>query len=214
MPNKAKVRLPPLKQPPNEPYCGPTCVKMILDFYGIKYSLKRLVKTLQSKDGVVITKVGIFFLKHNFKVTLSTWWDYFPNRFLDLADDEMEREALSWCRKRNGIKNGADRLFRKTLHQFIGKGGKIITRPPKISEVRAVLMKKNPPILDVEASTLWGARQKIQRTEHMVVPVSISKKTIILNDPSHGQIEVPIDRFLFSFYRSDAGALFLEPPAN
>ena len=55
------LKIPLFLQPATGPYCGPTCIKMLLAFYGKKVSLKYLVKNLpMTKTGIDMFSMGNF----------------------------------------------------------------------------------------------------------------------------------------------------------
>lgn len=120
------LKIPIFFQPTTKPYCGPTCIKMILSFYGKNFSLKELVGKLPMiSTGIDMCSMGLFFMDLGFESTI------FINK--NSAD----------------AKNPAYKL---TTPVFIEMGGLLITRAIRISDIKKFLARKCPVILNIENS--------------------------------------------------------------
>lgn len=114
------LKIPIFYQPQTKPYCGPACVKMVLAYYGVKVSLRNLIKLMpMTRNGISPYSMG------GFLKALA------PTVFID------KNSACScfWCKRDK-------RLYKEA-------GGVLIPRAVRISDIRLSLFKGYPVILNV-----------------------------------------------------------------
>ena len=116
-------------QPATKPYCGPTCVKMVLGFYGIKISLNKLVKQLpMTESGVDLCSMGLFLRSFGLVAM-----------FLD-----------------SNSKDGGQVFYKSAIPLFVKGGGLLIERSIRISDVEMAIVLGFPVILNIESSRKPG----------------------------------------------------------
>jgi ABC-type bacteriocin/lantibiotic exporter with double-glycine peptidase domain len=119
------LKIPIFLQPVTKPYCGPTCMKMILGFYGIKISLNKLVKQLpMTESGIDLCSMGLFLRNFGFVAT-----------FLD-----------------GNSKSSGHVFYKSATPLFVKGGGSLINRAIRISDVKEAIAMGCPVILNIESS--------------------------------------------------------------
>lgn len=119
------LKIPVFFQPTTKPYCGPTCIKMVLSFYGVRISLSNLVRLLPvTVTGMDLCSMGIFLRSLGF-ITV----------FIDKDTADAKNP-----------------VYKRTMPLFMKEGGLLIPRAMKTSDIRKALTRSHPIILNVENS--------------------------------------------------------------
>ena len=117
------LKIPVFFQPATKPYCGPTCIKMILSFYGIRTSLENLVRLLPvTRTGMDLCSMGIFLRSLGF-ITV----------FIDKDTADAKNP-----------------VYKRTMPLFMKEGGLLIPRAMRTSDIRKALARGYPIILNTE----------------------------------------------------------------
>ena len=117
------LKIPIFFQPINKPYCGPTCIKMILYYYGIRISLNNLVRLLPvTRAGIDMCSMGMFL------------------RSLGLVTIFINKDSAD-------AKNPA---YKRTTPLFLKAGGLLIPRATRTVDIRKAIVGGCPVILNVE----------------------------------------------------------------
>ena len=125
------LKIPVFLQPFDKPYCGPTCIKMVLDFYRIKISLKTLVKQLpMTKTGIDLSSVGLFLRNFGFIALF--------------VDKEYKGGRWVW--------------YKSAVPLFTKQGIYLIHKEIRISDMREVIAMGCPIIINIESSKNPGGR--------------------------------------------------------
>jgi hypothetical protein len=194
----------------SKPHCGPVCAKMVLEFYGRRYSLKKIIaRTETSEAGTTIWRLGTFFVREGFEVKIVAWVHHaFPNRFFNLDKDEARHDLMRWCRK-EGLKK-TSKNPRKDMLRFMEEGGIVVPRPVTVEDIRDDLSHGFPPILNVNAATLHRMGRE-KNAGHVIVPVLLSRGEMTYNDPAKGQVECALPLVMHACYIWDSSAIFIRP---
>jgi len=124
------LKIPIFLQPATKPYCGPTCIKMVLSFYRIKISLNKLVKQLPMTEvGIDLCSMGLFLRNFGFVAM-----------FLD-----------------RNAKDGGRMFYKSAIPLFVKGGGSLIHRAIGISNIEEAITMGCPVILNIESSHNLGA---------------------------------------------------------
>jgi len=185
---------------------------MILAWYGYHLSLPKIATAMNVRaDGVDLATLGSFFLDRGFGVTIEMWLNDFPNRFIGLSQG-VNKELLRWCHRRGVLVDGGIK-YRKTIPEFIERGGVFIPKPVSLRKLQEALRRCHPPILNLDVATVYEYKRAKQKG-HFVVPTHITDSVTTINDPnrSYGGIKTyPTERILHASYSWSAGAIFIEP---
>ena len=123
--------IPVFLQPKTKPYCGPTCLKMILSFHGKDILLKELVKKLpMTSTGIDMCSMGVFLIRLGFAVTI----------YIDTNSTDAKNE-----------------IYKKTKPNFINKGGRLISKGITAQDIRSTIAEGLPIILNVASSRYQGS---------------------------------------------------------
>ncbi len=202
----ANLRVPLCFQPKGKPYCGAAAAKMVFAYHdGRSVSIGRLVREIgvREKRGVRMQAIGRWFLAHGFNATIVAWWKGLPASFLRLKGDALRREQLRWCKRKRTAQ-------RREMRLFLEAGGKFEPRPVTIGDIENTLKRREPPILNMDVLRLY--KRNGRRGGHYVVPVSVKKSSIVVNDSNAthgGRKEYSFMDILHACYSHSAGALFI-----
>jgi hypothetical protein len=192
--------------------CGPVCVQMALDFFGIKEKLPNLVKDLNYTDmGTSAYDNAILLLKRGFKVSAVTAHPllFSPDYISKIRNNEdlvghLDKRSKQMNRFRKGI---------KLIKDFILQGGKMQLEIPGERHVQAAL-KRGSLILALLDARALGSKEG---GFHFVVISGYKKGFVYINNPlreSARQAWFPVDRFFYGLHTStdvdiDNGALLI-----
>lgn len=215
MVNKSRPALQvPLFYQPCDHSCVPTCLKMLLAYYGRRRSLAQLDAALRraKTSGVSFSVAGTYLLGLGYDVRVYDWRPEFPNSFLDLGARDSHHAYLSWFKRRlrNGTLPDIECMFG---HQkFIDAGGLFLPRPCRPNELKSALTAGIPPIVGVNTGLLWRNREKT--ISHAILLRGIDGQGVEINDSYRefgGQRQHDLDRFLFAYHQDNGCALIARP---
>jgi len=210
--NKNRLVVPLFFQPEDSFFCGGACARMILRYFGKRYSLARLIRDIPVVNGVFAEDLGCWFLKNGFDVTIIGWPNFLPRRFISVADDSARGEIRRWCRRRVRTPNWLRFQRRNCLTRFLDAGGVYLPRPVTRCDLHAAVRRGEPPVLELESAVLYQTREKTMA--HFVVVTGMGRGRVWLNDPYPGyggKREYDLDRLLHASYISDSMAIFIRP---
>ncbi|KPJ85978.1 hypothetical protein AMJ57_01140 [Parcubacteria bacterium SG8_24] len=214
-----RLAVPLYRQPTDSRICGSVAAKMIAAHYGRHLSIGRIVRETRGKNGLAPLALGRWFLRNGFRVTIITWWDIFPARFIDLEPAEAERELRRWVRRPvspDGYYPWNRGIYRRMLPHYLDEGGRFLPRPVTWRDLRRALRQDIPPILSVDAAPL--SRNRCRTDPHFLVVVGAGRETVEVNDPSYewcgGRRTYPRDELMHACHRSGSLALLVSPPPH
>jgi len=182
--------------------CGPTCVQMMLDYYGIKRTLPDLAAHLNySKMGTSSFDNGTLFLSEGFSVTAVT-----ANPLLFPADEIRSlSDHASLLLRLNQIEQKrpqwADNFA--TLRRYIEKGGVMKLEIPAFRHIKTSIDAGNPLL----ALTYGQALGRNQGGFHFMVVNGYKRGQVYLTNPLRQARQgwFPLDRFLYAVHASSVG---------
>lgn len=210
------IDVPIYRQPLTEPYCGPTCVKMVLAYHGQHVPIEKLVQQIGiNKAGTDIVNMGMYFSDVlNFRTSVTLWLENFPARFRDLSGAEANKGLLIWSKRRvikkfTGLEPG-DWVYRKSLPRFIRSGGEVVLRPTALEDIKRALELGLPPIVNLNVNVLYRLNRRV--AGHYVVPIGIHSDQITYNDPNFDEPQTcSTADFMHACYTRHSAALFVQP---
>lgn len=118
------LRIPVFLQPKIGPYCGPTCMKMILSYYGIGLTLKEIVRELpMTESGIDLCSMGIFL-----------------RNFTDVIVF-INRDSL----------DGGNAIYEQTIPPFRKARGLLSLRSVQLPDMKLALNMGCPIILNIKS---------------------------------------------------------------
>ena len=152
------------------------------------------------------------FLNHGYDVTIIGYEEAFPNRFIELENNQVVQEVLEWCARDTQDLSWHRKALRRVYPPFFEAGGKLLPRAVTRRDIRNALRRGQPPIIAIDTVTLYLTREWTD--PHYVVITGMDRDKISINDPYPdygGRVEYDIDRFLHACYRNSGEALFIKP---
>ncbi|MBW2991467.1 C39 family peptidase [Candidatus Woesearchaeota archaeon] len=203
-----KLNLPIYRQAKESVDCGPVCLKMLLEYYGIKLSLKKLKSKIRVyKDGIYTAQLADFFLKNNFNVEIVT---LNPKLFTKRDEKKKNIDLVSHFQKLLTDKETSKKLKEddkrgiKYFIKFVKNKGKIKIKIPDEKDLKTEIKNKRPVIAILTTNFLLGKKPRFNL--HYNVVTGIDKKYVYVNDPlwdyRGGKHRYLIKDFLFGLYAS------------
>ncbi len=198
-------------QPQGSPDCGPTCVQIILGYYGINRALKDLRAQLHYGEmGTTAFDNGSLFLADGFSVTAVMANPLlFPGDQIEALSNRAKlRRHLNQFNKKNP--KWGDNM--STLRTYLNRGGDIRPEIPTFEHIKAAIDAGNPLLTGTYARAL-GRNQGLF---HFIVVNGYKRGRVHLTNPLREARQgwFPADRFLFAVHASsvadvDNGALII-----
>lgn len=199
-------KFPLYKQPEKSSLCGPTCVQMVMGYFGHDYLLEEITKQIHMrKNGTSVPNIGLYFLKNNFtNVKISCLDTKVFNYHVTNKSTKKQILEMESCLE----KNGPNRFIKETI-KFLQAGGKFEFTITTVSELKE-LLKNNILLCRIDAAVLYKKRTAVREAWHFVIPVKITKTTITIHDPSpkFGGIKTySVKEFTVAFYSAKSYVL-------
>lgn len=201
------MKVPVFRQPKDSFLCGLYCAKMIYHYHGKKLSTEDVLRGIGVyKRGVFASNIGIGFIKNGFDVTLvQLKTRMFPPSYRKMSN----KDILEDMKKRVRNKDRFSKELRWNI-KFIESGGKVEHRIVKMDEIKKAIDEGNPPMVVIDSRVLYG--DKPGSAGHYVVPVRMTRDSVTINDPYHGEARTyPLSDFIFAFYVFEGMVLFIKP---
>jgi hypothetical protein len=195
-----KLKVPLRLQGKQSKDCGPVCVQMVLEYFGIKKDLKNLQEKLHYiESGTTAYDNGSLLLDEGLKVTAVTAQPMlFPP---DIAKSIKDNKDIYEIIGKKAIHSPKYKTNLDTLKVFLEKGGKMLIQIPNIKHICAAIDEGHPII----ALLYGGALGSKEGGFHFVVVTGYDAKNVFLNNPlpgSSSQSKFPIDQFLYAVHSS------------
>lgn len=180
--------------------CGPTCVRMILEYYGIKKSFDELQKALYyTAVGTSIFDNGSLLLDNGLKVM-----SYTAQPMLFPADKISELKTNNDIRKIIVNKMNTHENYKNNLTTFIkylDKGGEINVEIPTFAHVKTAIDNGSPVL-----ALLYGQALGANEGEfHFVVVSGYDDDMVFINSSWPQSIKqgwFPLKNFLYAVHTS------------
>jgi hypothetical protein len=195
-----KLDVPLYLQAPRSPDCGPTCAKMVLEYFDIKRDLPYLKKKLAyGKMGTSAYDNASLLLDEGLKVTAVTAHPMlFPP---DLAKGiKSTKDALKIIKAKAKSTPRYTNVL-GTFQKFLDKGGELKIDIPTEKHVRKAIDSKRPLIALVYGQALGSNEGGF----HFVVVTGYDEKNVFVNNPnpkSGKQTKYPMNHFLYALHSS------------
>jgi|SRR3989338_8821574 len=207
------IEVPVFKQPRDSVLCGPTCAKMVLAYYGVNVSLKRIAGSMPMiKTGVHLSAIGTFFINNGFETLLKFWEPSLKPCWFGVEDSDASRGILrSKLFNKTTIKN-----YRFRLLQYLDAGGKLVFSPVMASDISDELRARRPMIININ-NMLCGSFGGRSNRGHYIVPVHISDNDSQTSrlmmgylDPGYGECRFRyVEEVMFYNHIWEGGGLFI-----
>ncbi|MCL5113877.1 MAG: C39 family peptidase [Patescibacteria group bacterium] len=196
------LNVPLFLQEKNSLDCGPTCVRMILAYYGINKTLKNLQSKLYYGDaGTSIFDNGALLLENKLKTNAITAQPL-------LFPPDKTRKLKTRKSVINLIKNKMeDKEYErfidnfKTFLKYFEKGGNIIIEIPSFQHIKNAINNESPILALMNAQALGSNEGKF----HFVVITGYKDNEVCINNPWPPSIHqgwFPIEKFLYGVHTS------------
>jgi len=148
-----KLKVTPYKQK-DELSCGPTCLRMVLAYYGLKVTEEEIVKSAGGikKDyykGILATDLGLAVEKFGLGVALFSYNTY----IMDPTDKTKKRiiNKLKQIRPKE-----KERYRAQSIIKFLKSKGEYKVKAPDIKDLYKFIRKKVPLIIYLSTSAFYG----------------------------------------------------------
>jgi len=133
-----KIEITPILQDENSVDCGPTCVKMVLDHFGIYKDIESLRSLLgYTEEGTSAYDKGALLLTENLNVTVVT---AHPRLFTpdDIANIHLKQDIESVIDKVS-MEEPKSKCVLDTFKNFLSKGGKFSLEIPTFKHIKKAI---------------------------------------------------------------------------
>lgn len=180
--------------------CGPVCVQMVLEYFGIQRDLPYLQKKLSYNDvGTSAYDNASLLIDQGLQVTAVTAHPMLfpPDQAKALSSNEEIVKMLKLKAKRMP----RHKSVLKTFEKFLNSGGRLKMEIPTDKHVRKAIDSKQPLI-----ALLFGqALGSLEGGFHFVVVTGYDDKYVYANNPlpqSKKQAKYPFSQFLYGLHTS------------
>lgn len=184
--------------------CGPVCVQMVLEYFGININLDSLKEDLHYvESGTSAYDNGVLLLDKGLMVTAITAQPrLFPPDIIEgITSEHMLSEVIQ--NKIDKIKDQKDKDNLATFQKFITRGGKINLEIPSFSHIKNAIDSGNPVIALLVGQALGSKEGGF----HFVVVSGYDDTRVHITNPSQRSSQqgwFPIERFLYALHTSTA----------
>lgn len=179
--------------------CGPTCVQMILEYFGIKKNFKELKSQLDYNSvGTSAFDNGLLLLNEGLRVVAVTAQPllFAPDLKLKTQED-IAKLVKNKKFKKNKFQSGL-----KNLNKYLDWGGKLRVEIPSFKHIKKAIDQGSPVLALIHSNALGG---KEGGGYHFVIVTGYKNNQVFLNNPSPfstKQAWFPVDRFLYALHSS------------
>lgn len=179
--------------------CGPICVRMILEYFGVEKTEKELKKNLfYEEEGTYIYDNGILFLEEHLKTTLIT-----ANPLL------FEKEVQGKLKSKETLFKHISKYARKKpnkkkavglLKKYVSQGGKVKIEIPIFEHIKNAIDSEKPVMALLYAKALGVNEGGF----HFVVVSGYKKDHVYINNPGPKARTgwFPTEDFMYALYSS------------
>lgn len=217
-----QLNVPLLRQGEGTTDCGPTCVSMILKYYGIENDVEEVTREIRRIDKKMILpadaftytpQLGLYFLKQGFEAEIVTFNPFIFNYTDRLSPNGalLKRMQDYWekLKRRRKISIEIKRPA-KFFVDFMENGGKVRVKVPDESDIREEIKSSRPLLALMTTNFLYKKPKGRSFNFHANVITGIDKTHIYANDPlansNGGRKRYLIDEYIFGIHASAYGA--------
>lgn len=206
-----KLAVPLIRQAQESKDCGPACLAMLLQYYQVPFDLEEMKRELGMYSwGTVTPQLGIYLLKHGFKVEIITMHPLLFSLNSSFSNQkELKAHLLSL---KPSMMGEFDPVAIDQFISFIDAGGTVTPRVPILRDVETEIADERPVFVPLTHWFLHNADLSPRFSIHFNVITGIDKKNVAVNDPDWGeafggQHEIDRNAFLYSMYASAKGGI-------
>ncbi len=186
--------------------CGPTCVQMVLKYYGIEKTQAELKArlTYDQEVGTSIYDNGVILLEEGFKTTVVTANPllFSPDIIATLHNEE---DILQLVQKHISDEHKQAYIL-KTFENYLQKKGKVTLEIPAFDHIKKAIDEEKPVIVLMYAQSLGSN----EGTYHFVIVTGYRDNEVFINNPwpkSQKQGWFPVEQLLYGTYASSCVAI-------
>lgn len=212
MARETRLDVPMFFQPEHSKVCGAACARMVAAYHGHRHTLKRLVRDLRIRNGTFSSTVGRWFLECGYGVSIIGHGCSWPNRFIDLAPREAQREVRRWADRQRRSRTMGQPSFGRSYLRYIDAGGTVVPRPVRPSDILTALRRGLPPIISLDESILTRGRELFD--PHFIVITGHVRGRFLCNDPYPGiggRVAYDAEELLYAHARRDGDLIIAKP---
>ncbi len=198
-----KLNVPLIRQKKGSGDCGPACLAMILNYYGVKKSIDDLKKEIKVyKTGTYMPQLGAYLIKNGFRAEMII---QNPGLFTIRHRNMSQSGLLKHVRHmQRNVRKKEDKIILKHLVEFMESRGKVTVKIPDANDIKEGLRKKSPVLALL--TSVFMTQKNPSFNFHFNVITGLDKNRIYRNDPywdgNGGKKESSLQDFLFGMYAS------------
>jgi len=188
--------------------CGPYCVKMVLDYFGIPKSVEDICKIcrLHSKGTLETSLVlGLRAIGVNSKLYMVPDGETIKGAYAGIASNKL----VPILRRRSSRNRSVAKQGFAELAEVVQNGQVNFTIPTRIL-IEQELDEGNPWIIGVKPFALYGYNDKQAGLLHFIIIQGYDSQSFIINDPAPnegGIRSITKDHLLYSMYSAEGRAI-------
>lgn len=199
------LRLKPYKQIDSYK-CGPICLKLVYEYYGIKKSLKELVEETKTNvvHGSIEPALGYSLLRNSFDVR---WYSFYRDLVKEEYGNLSQKELLRIFRiKYKLTKDVNDKsLFRDTI-EYLEEEGKLFKSVIKLKDLITELENRRPVLVSLDLHVLDDAA-----SGHWAVICGFDGQNLLVHDLKGEIAKYDPEEFFAAAYKDDGDFLLFKP---
>lgn len=195
-----QLDVPLILQEPGSDDCGPTCVRMVLQYYGIKRSLEELKPKLEYfPEGTTAYANGSLLLGEGLSVTAITAHPMlFPP---DVAATIRTTEDLHRIINAKKESHPKYKEVLDTFSSFLDEGGKRTIAIPSFNHIKEAIDADSPLIALIYGQAMGSSEGDF----HFVVVSGYDEGKVHITNPAPKSVHqgwFPVDQFLYALHTS------------
>lgn len=205
-----KLDVPHYYQPKNSEYCGLASLRMVLEYYGHKFSYRELTEQIRIyKDGgTFLAELGLFAISLGLKAEEWHHQSRIVNKTLETSKNLL-RDLKEYAKTYQGPNH--EKLQIKKDIALLEKGGMLNLQIPQPSLIEDNLRQRIPVIAAVEGAPFYN--DATVDWSHVVVIYGEEGNEFLVRDPwyeeSRNLMRIPKQRFLFAWYQNHGFTLII-----
>ncbi len=189
-----KLNVPLVLQRPGRGDCGPACIAMVMDYYGLDTSISKINSELNRdyKKGMNAPELGLYLVSNQFDVGIITF----------NADDFVKGDELCGAERFLSIVRKSQSYLKKRadcFEDFVAMGGKVKLKVPTLDDIVSGINAGRPLIANMTSRFMF-AKKDPGFNEHYCVVTGIDDNFVYVNDPFYKRRKCRHSDFLFGLY--------------
>ncbi len=199
-----RLDVPLIRQYVNTNDCGLAGIAMLLKYYNINISYKKLKELIDVDSvGTYAPQLGSFLIKHGFQPTIITMQPFlFTKKSEKFSRDDLIEEVSNFKVKNRRIKKA-----KKYFVDFLRDGGNLIVKVPVIEDIINEIKEKRP-VCALMTTNFMNNNTPIFNF-HFNIVTGFDRKYVYTNDPlwdrRGGRKKYLIQDFFYGLYASAFG---------